>query len=120
MPKKQKTLDQEFSFQDQTKQEMVDQLNEEFPVSLKHNEDLLNRVCARYPLLSQGEVGIIIQAVFSSFRDLLVLGKVLNLNSLFFDTKLKFYGQKRKGVIYPVLRVQVGTPPKLKKKESNE
>ncbi len=104
-----------FSFKDMTHQQMVDYLNEKYPISLKHNEDLVNRVYARYPLLDKSEVGIIIKAVFASFRDLLVLGKVLNFNNLFFDTKLHFFEYRRSGHILPSLKVRMSTPPKLRK-----
>ena len=112
--KKQKTV-VPFSFKDMTHQQMVDYLNENYPISLRNNEDLVNRVYARYPLLDKSEVGIIIKAVFGSLRDLLVLGKVLNFNSLFFDTKLHFFDHRRDGRILPSLKVRISTPPKLRK-----
>lgn len=96
-------------------QQMVDHLNENHPISLKHNEDLINRVHARYPVLDKSEVGIIVKAVFSSFRDLLVLGKIMNFNSLFFDAKLHFFDHRRDGRILPSLKVRISTPPKLRK-----
>jgi hypothetical protein len=114
--KKQKTV-APFTFKDQTHQQMVDQLNNDYPISLKHNEDLVNRVHARYPLLDKSEVGIIIKAVFASFRDLLVLGKILNFNNLFFDTKLHFFDYRRGGRILPSLKVRISTPPKLRDHE---
>jgi hypothetical protein len=98
-----------------TNQQMVDHLNENYPISLKHNEDLINRIHARYPVLDKSEVGIIVKAVFASFRDLLVLGKILNFNSLFFDTKLHFFDYCRNGRILPSLKVRISTPPKLRK-----
>ncbi len=114
--KKQKILKCEFSFKDHSRQQMVDELNSEYPVGLKHNEDLINRVSARYPLLNKSEVGIIVKAIFSSMRDLLVLGKILNFNTLFFDMKLLVFAHRRFGVIFPAIKVQVSTPPKLRKK----
>ena len=112
--KKQKTV-VPFSFRKMSHQEMVDHLNENYPISLKHNEDLVNRVHARYPLLDKHEIGIIVKAVFASIRDLLVLGKVLNFNTLFFDTKLHFFEHRRDGRILPSLKVRMSTPPKLRK-----
>lgn len=116
MMKKPKTV-VPFAFKEQTNQQMVDELNDIYPISLKHNEDLVNRVHAKYPLLDKSEVGIIIKAVFASFRDLLVLGKVLNFNNLFFDTKLHFFDHRRDGHILPSLKVRISTPPKLRKHE---
>jgi hypothetical protein len=106
-----------FAFKDQTHQEMVDYLNDHYPISLKHNEGLVNRVHARYPLLDKSEVGIIIKAVFASFRDLLVLGKILNFNNLFFDAKLHFFNYRLGTRILPSLKVRISTPPKLRKNE---
>ena len=114
--KKQKTV-VPFAFKDQTHQQMVDELNDNYPISLKNNEDLVNRVHARYPLLDKSEVGIIVKSVFASFRDLLVLGKVLNFNNLFFDAKLHFFSYRQGGRILPSLKVRISTPPKLRKNE---
>lgn len=104
-----------FYFSDQTHQQVVDQLNKDYPISLKHNQDLVERVYNRYPLIDKSEVGIIIKAVFSSFRDLLILGKVLNFNNLFFDAKLHFFNHRRDGHILPSLKVRIATPPPLRK-----
>lgn len=93
---------------------MINKLNSELPISLKYNQDLVNRVCERYPLVSKTDVSIIIKAVFQSFRDLLVLGKILNFNNLFFDTKLHFFEHCRDGHILPSLKVKISTPPPLR------
>ena len=103
-----------FYFKDQSHQQVVDYLNQFHPISLKHNQDLVERVYQRYPLIDKSEVGIIIKAVFSSFRDLLVLGKILNFNKLFFDTKLLIFAHRRGGHILPSLKVCISTPPPLR------
>lgn len=103
-----------FYFKDLTHQQMVDLLNEEKPVNLKYNEDLINRVYARYPLLEKSQISIVIKAIFQSFRDLLVLGKVLNFNNLFFDTKLHFFDYHKGSHILPSLKVKISTPPPLR------
>jgi hypothetical protein len=105
----------EYYFTDLDRKDMVDQLNNDLPVNIKFNEDLVDRVHARYPLLDKTEVSIIIKAVFQSIRDLLVLGKILNFNTLFFDTKLYFFGHRRNGHILPSLKVKITTPPTLRK-----
>jgi hypothetical protein len=103
-----------FSFKEKTKQQMVDYLNDRYPISIKHNEDLVNRVHARYPLLNRSEVAIVIRTIFVSIRDLLVLGNILNFNGLFFDAKLHFFPQRVNGQTYPALKVHVSTPPPLR------
>lgn len=113
--KKQKIV-KPFFFKDRSHQDMVDLLNKELPINLRYNEAMVKRIHDRYPLISKTEVSIIVRAVFQSFRDLLVLGNVLNFNGLFFDTKLFFFQRCRKGRIVPSIRVKVTTPPKLRKK----
>ena len=104
-----------FNFNNLSHQQMVDLLNVELPVNIKYNEDLVNRVYARYPLIDKSSVSLIIKSVFQSFRDLLVLGKVLNFNNLFFDTKLHFFDYRKNGHILPSLKVKISTPPPLRK-----
>jgi|SRR5579885_1331239 len=112
MPKL-KTI-KEYYFKEVDRQEMVDQLNRELPVNVKFNEDLVDRIHARYPLLDKTEISVIVKSVFQSIRDLLVLGKVLNFNTLFFDTKLHFFDHRRDGHILPSLKVKISTPPPLR------
>jgi hypothetical protein len=103
-----------FYFHELSHQQVVDYFNIEYPVSIKHNQDLVERVYQRYPLINKSEVGLIVKAVFSSFRDLLILGKVLNFNNLFFDTKIHFFKHRRGGRILPSLKVRISTPPPLR------
>jgi hypothetical protein len=97
-------------------QEVIDILDRDYPINMRYNEELINRIHSRYPLISKYEISIIVKAVFSSFRDLLILEKVLNFNNLFFDAKLLFFACCRRGHILPSLKVQISTPPKLRKK----
>lgn len=113
MPKLKKT--KEYYFKEIDRKDMVDHLNSTLPVNIKYNEDLVDRVHSRYPLLDKIEVSIIVKAVFQSIRDLLVLGKILNFNTLFFDTKLYFFDHRRNGRILPSLKVKITTPPTLRK-----
>ena len=98
-------------------QEVVDVLNQEYPINMRYNEELINRIHSRYPLISKYEVSVIVRSVFSSFRDLMLLRKVLNFNNLFFDTKFLFFVSCRRGRILPSLKVQISTPPKLRKND---
>lgn len=112
--KKPKTV-KPFVFKEKTHQEASDLLDQEYPVLLQYNEDLIDRIHQKYPYVSKTEVSIVVQAVFQTMRSLLVLGKVLNFNKLFFDTKLHFFGYRKNGHILPSLKVKLGTPPPLRK-----
>jgi hypothetical protein len=103
-----------FYFKDLTHQQVVDLLNEEDPVNLKYNEDLVNRIYVRYPLVNKSAISAVVKAVFQSLRDFLILGKVLNFNNLFFDTKLHFFDYRKGAHILPSLKVKISTPPPLR------
>ena len=100
-----------FSFRGMSHQQMVDRLNVKYPISLKHNEDLVNRIYAKYPLIDKSHISLVVKGIFQSFRDLLILGRVLNFNNLFFDTKLHFYKYRS----LPSLKVKISTPPPVRR-----
>jgi hypothetical protein len=104
-----------YSFKDMSKQDMVDMINHDLPISLRKNEDLISRIHDRYPLIDKSQVSLIVKTVFQSMRELMLLGKVLSFHSVFFDTKLHFYLRNVMGVIKPSLKVKIATPPPLKK-----
>lgn len=112
--KKEKTTKQ-YYFLSKTHQEVVDQLNTDLPINIKYNEDLVNRVYERYPFIDKAEISLIIKATFQSFRDLLVLGKILNFNKLFFDTKLFIFDYRKNGRIFASLKTKISTPPTMLK-----
>ena len=104
-----------FFFKQLDHQEVIDLLNVDLPVNIKYNEDLVDRVHARYPLIDKTQVSIIVKAIFQSLRDLLILGKVINFNNYFFDMKLFFFPLRRGGRILSSLKVKMTTPPPLRK-----
>jgi hypothetical protein len=69
-------------------EQMVELLNKEYPIDLRYNEDLVERVHTQYPLVSKTEIATVIKCVFSSMRDLLFLGKTFNFRRLFIRTRL--------------------------------
>lgn len=113
-PMKKPKIVKPFFFKNHTHQQIVDLLNLEDPISLKYNEDLINRVHARYSIIDKPQISIIVKSIFQSLRDFLVLGKVLNFNNVFFDTKLLMFPHLKKGVTFPAVKVQISTPPPLR------
>lgn len=104
----------EYFFKDLDHNDMISIINRDLPLTIKYNEDLVNRISAKYPILNKTEISIIVTAVFQSIRDLLVLGKILNFNSLFFDTKFLVFSHKRNNIVYPSIKVKISTPPPLR------
>lgn len=98
-----------------THQQMVDLVNKENPISLKYNESLINRIHTKYPIINKIEISIIVKSIFQSIREFLILGKVLNFNSLFFDTKLLIFSYTRNGATFPSVKIKISTPPPIAK-----
>lgn len=91
---------------------MVNIINAKFPINLRYNVDLVYRVHARYPIVDKTTVVIIIMMIFTSIREVLVFGKILNINNLFFNMKLKIWYHKNTKTS---CKVQITTPPKMRK-----
>jgi len=109
-----------FFFKELSHEEVIDEIDLSMSVRLKKNQDLIDRIYARYNFISKREVIIVVNQVFSSVRSLMVLGNVINLNKVFFDTKLLFFKHLRGGVIFPSLKVKIGTPTVFNKNDSTK
>lgn len=109
-----------FFFKDKSHLELLEEVNTDYPINLKHNSDLIDRIYARNPYLTKVEIAQIIMAVFQSIRDFMILGKVINFNTLFFNTKLHFFTRTEVAHILPALKVHISTPPPLRKVEDKE
>lgn len=112
--KKLKTI-RSFFFTNSNNEDTYKTINKDLPISLKHNEDLIKRIHAKYPLLTKTEISIIVKLAFESIRELMILGKILNFNNLFFDTKFHFFAHRRNERILPALKVKISTPPPMRK-----
>lgn len=106
-----------FYFKDKTHNNVIDLINTDFPISIEENEDLINRIYSRYPIINKSKISAIVILIFQSIRELLISGKILNFNNLFFDTKLFFYSYRYNNHIFPALKVQISTPPRMRKYE---
>lgn len=104
-----------FSFKDKTHQEVVDIIDKEYPINLVNNQDLIDRIHAKCPFITKPEISIVVKQVFTCWRELLILGNVLNFNTLFFDCKLNIFKQRRKLGISNTIEVKMSTPPPLRK-----
>ena len=109
-----------FEFKSMTKEKMVQCLDQTLPISLKNNEELIDRVYIRYPLLSKAEIATIVKAIFCSIREFMLLGYVQNYFGLLVDFKLRFFAIPRDGIILPAVKVTVTTPPNFKGKPNAE
>lgn len=90
-------------------------LNNKLPINLGGLEKIINSVHARYPILSKTEISLIVKALFEELREQLVHGNTINLlnigSGIRIHTYCKLYSTKLVGNV----RVQVNTPPGLKR-----
>ena len=93
-----------------TREHFCKVLNEKYPVKLRYNEDLINRIHARYPLVDKAQIAIVVRGTFESFRDFLFAGKIINLYTLFFDFKAFVYQKSKK----LSLKSSIKTPSEIK------
>jgi hypothetical protein len=99
-----------FAFKNKSHRQVLDILNKEIPIQLNNVDLLINNIHMRYPLISKAEISLIVMATFQSFRDFLVMGKILNFKKIFFGIKLFFSCIRTKHVILSKLEVKIKTP----------
>jgi hypothetical protein len=103
-----------YYFKDLTHQQVAEVVDEKYPINLKLNQDLVDRVYMRYPLIDKAQVGLIIRMIFSTIRELLILGKVINFTNLFHDLHLNIFPIPRGDKLYPSVKIKLFTPKILR------
>lgn len=84
-----------FVFKNKSHEEIVDIINQELPLNLKNQQNLIDRIYLRYPYIKKYEISIIVMTIFSIIRDNLILGNTLNFYNLFFNTKIMFFNSSK-------------------------
>lgn len=95
--------------------EIAQQIDDDYPITLKYNENLVDRVHSRYPFVSKKDVILVITAVFQIMRKVLILGDIINFHHLFFDVKFLFYFIIKNKKLTKNLKLKIKTPPGIKK-----
>ena len=106
--KKKKYKAENFRYKDKSHREVYEIIEKELPISMKNNEDLIDRVHERYPILSKTEISIIVKAVFSALREMLILGKIVNIRTILAYMRLAF-----NKTIFKIKKSQVSAKVKL-------
>ena len=89
-------------------------VDERLPISLRYQNDLLERIHNLYPHLPKYKVAIIIQAFFETVRGLLLADERVTIKRIFSMMHLTFYLHKYKGITYPMVKVSLSTPKAIK------
>lgn len=93
----------------------IKEINNNLPIKLKHNQDLIDRIHSQYPYLEKHEISTIVITTFSIIREILVSGDIINIYNLFFDVKFNFFKARKNADIAWRLRGNIKTAPNLRK-----
>jgi hypothetical protein len=88
--------------------QMVELIDDEYPISLIHFEKIITRVAERYPMLPKTKIVEIIQTTFDTMRSMLVIGHHLSIDGIANTMKL-YFTRKWKSV---AARVSISSPLK--------
>lgn len=111
-----KKLKNIFRFKERSLEDKVKEVNSLFPINLKYNEELIDRIYEQYPYIEKHEISNIVLTTFSIIRECLIMGDIINIYNLFFNMKLFFFHATKDGAIISRLKGELTTPPKLRKK----
>ena len=91
-------------------EEISSEANEKYKISLKYNEKIINRVHARYPLLSKVETALVVNKIVETFREVMIEGNIINFRKVLVDTKLYFFSKIINGKISTAIKLKITTP----------
>lgn len=111
-----KQLKNLFKYKNKTMDCKVKEINSTLPIRLKYNQDLIDRIYAKYPYIEKHEISNIVLTTFYTIREMLIIGNIINIYNLFFNMKLYFFHASKSGDIISRLKGEITTPPKLRKK----
>jgi nucleoid DNA-binding protein len=94
--------------------EVIIDLDQECPISLKDLEDLINRVHSRYPFIEKYKISLIIKSFFEILRELMVEGKSVSINGFFSNMKLIYFIKNRQHKKVYHSKIKLSTPKSLK------
>jgi nucleoid DNA-binding protein len=75
--------------------EVISAINKQYPIKFDKGEDLIERIHARYPLVSKTEIAVIINATFESIREFLIRGEIVTVSGLFNNLRIKITKPKK-------------------------
>jgi hypothetical protein len=90
-------------------------LNQDFPISLKEIDPLINRIYERYPHLTHYEIVSIVKKFFETIRYLLLTGNIISFNTLIPRMQLLTFKKNINGIYRLVNKMKLSTPKKMKK-----
>lgn len=90
------------------------QLDNQFPISLKHIDHILERVYDRYPQISKHEISLIVKTFFETMRSILVSGNSISISNFVSKISLIAFSRTSYNKNYRVVKAKVSTPKKIK------
>lgn len=96
----------------------IEILNSKYPISLKENKDLIDRISNKYPYITKTKISLIVKECFYLIRELLFLNKKLYFAEFLPYFYLKIFKKKSKLYKeYITIDVKARIPEKVKRDE---
>lgn len=89
-------------------------IEDQFPISLKHLQEIIDRVHNRYPLVEKYDIAVTIKAFIDTIRSILLDGNIITIHHLFSNMYLNSYRVINKSKYNRIVRVKMTTAKRLK------
>ena len=93
---------------------MISLVNKELPINLNYNEDIINRIYDKYPLVNKKTIILVVNFTFIALRNFLIIGKVINFFNLFLNLKLYFFLNNWRKQSVVKIKAKIKTPKALR------
>lgn len=90
--------------------DIIKQLREAHPLSLRYNEDLIDRVYKRYPAIPKYKIAMIVKSFFEVLRGLFMMGDSITIQGLINNLHFTSFAQYKNGRYIRVIRPFSKTP----------
>lgn len=98
-----------------SEEEYIEYINKVLPIKISNLESIIDKIHIRYPLVDKVSIALTVKATLETIRELLIKGKVLNFNNVFYGLRFLFFFNKKYDAILPRVKVKISVSPKLRK-----
>lgn len=92
----------------------INNLNDDLPLKLKALEPMVENIYKKYPVISKGEISLIIKMFMEEIREQLLQGYSINVYQCLLNMKLYTYCKLNNDKLLSNVRIQVNTPKRIK------
>ena len=94
--------------------QLIEDINVNYPIKLKHIEDVINKIHNEYPFIEKNIIIIIVKYFFESLREVLILGHTIKINNYLTNMKLNIYNKFIKKSYYLAIKTKLKTAKNIR------